>query len=209
MIKREVVSVFNKISKEYKRMRKANDYIKRISRWRRYGLALDEGCGPGTNSVTILESTKKVYVALDISLEMIREAREEIKMMMWKADVVVADATFLPFRDETFDFLVAVAVFHHLPENDVEIALEEVKRVLKRSGIAFFTFWNMKVVKRSKILEIKENLFYVAWKTSEKETLKRPYFSYTLKELRKMIKEKFAFYDIFVSQNIVCVGVKE
>ncbi|MGB9758982.1 MAG: class I SAM-dependent methyltransferase [Thermoproteota archaeon] len=208
MIKREVISVFNKISKEYKRVRKENDCVKRILKWKKYGLALDEGCGPGTNSATIAENVK-FYVALDISLGMIREAKDEIKATKWKADLVVADATFLPFKNEIFDLLVAVAIFHHLPKDDVKTALGEVRRVLKRSGITIFTFWNIKVVKESKILERKENLFYVAWRSLDKGTLKRPYFSYTLKELEEMVKEKFTFCDIFVSKNVVCVGMKE
>ncbi|MCI4439089.1 class I SAM-dependent methyltransferase [archaeon] len=208
MIKREVIEVFNKISKEYKRVRKENDHVKRISKWKRYGLALDEGCGPGTNSATLVENVK-FYVALDISFGMTREAKDEIKTMQWKADSVVADATFLPFKNEIFDLLVAIAIFHHLPKDDVKTALGEVRRVLKKSGITIFTFWNIRVVKESKILERKENLFYIAWRSSDKKILKRPYFSYTLKELEEMIKENFTFYDIFISQNVVCVGMRE
>ncbi|NHV06917.1 MAG: class I SAM-dependent methyltransferase [Thaumarchaeota archaeon] len=208
MIKREVIEVFNKISKEYKRVRKENDHVKRISKWKRYGLALDEGCGPGTNSATLVENVK-FYVALDISFGMTREAKYEIKTMQWKADSVVADATFLPFKNEIFDLLVAIAIFHHLPKDDVKTALGEVRRVLKKSGITIFTFWNIRVVKESKILERKENLFYIAWRSSDKKILKRPYFSYTLKELEEMIKENFTFYDIFISQNVVCVGMRE
>lgn len=208
MIKKEVITVFDKISKEYKRVRKGNNYVKQVSKWKKYGLALDEGCGPGTNFTTIVENAK-FYVALDISSGMIREAKEKMKTMMWKADLIVADATFLPFKDEIFDLLVAVAIFHHLPKEDVEAALGEVRRVLRRSGITIFTFWNIKVVKESKILERKENLFYIAWKLSSKEILRRPYFSYTLNELSEIVKEKFSFYDIFISQDIVCVGMKE
>lgn len=208
MIKKEVINVFNKISKEYRRLRRENEYVKRISKWKKYRLVLDEGCGPGTNFATMVENAK-FYVALDISLGMIREAKEETKRVKWKVDFIVADATFLPFKNEIFDLLMAMAIFHHLPKDDVKTAIEEVKRVLRRSGITIFTFWNIKVVKESKILERKENLFYVAWKLSNKEILKRPYFSYTREELDEIIKGKFPFCDVFVSQNIVYVGMKE
>ncbi|MBO3763326.1 MAG: class I SAM-dependent methyltransferase [Thermoproteota archaeon] len=208
MIKKEIINVFDKISKEYKRLRKENDCVKRISKWKKYELALDEGCGPGTNFPAIIENVK-FYIALDISLGMIRETKEEIKTAKWKVDLIVADATFLPFKDEVFDLLVAIAVFHHLPKDNLRIALGEVERVLNRSGITIFTFWNLKVIKESKILERKENLFYVAWKSLNKEILKRPYFNYTLKEISEIVREKFIFFDIFVSWNIVCFGMKE
>jgi hypothetical protein len=95
-----------------------------------------------------------------------------------------------------------------LPKNEAERAIEEAKRVLRSSGVVFFTFWNIKFVKEDKILERDGDLFYVAWKMSNQKILKRPYFSYTLEELDKIIRERFSFYDILVSQNLVCVGMK-
>lgn len=207
MTKREVMNVFNKISKEYKKLRKKNQQVGRIGKWKKYSLVLDEGCGPGTNLASIVENTK-FYVALDISLNMVIEAKEEAKSRKWKVDLLVADAAFLPFRNEVFDFLAAVAIFHHLPKNEAERAIEEAKRTLRSSGVAFFTFWNIKFVKEGKILERNGDLFYVAWKTSNQKILKRPYFSYTLEELDKIIRERFSFYDILVSQNLVCIGMK-
>lgn len=45
----------------------------------------------------------------------------------------LSDATFLPFRDQSFDSILAVAAFHHFP--DVNRAIGECFRCLKPEGI--------------------------------------------------------------------------
>lgn len=48
---------------------------------------------------------------------------------------LLADAQNLPFKDSTFDGVIAPAVLHHLPQ--VGKALSESKRVLKENGFMF------------------------------------------------------------------------
>ena len=50
-------------------------------------------------------------------------------------DVRVADATHLPFDDDSFDFVYSLAVLEHV--SDVAAALSEVNRVLTRRGTAW------------------------------------------------------------------------
>jgi SAM-dependent methyltransferase len=50
---------------------------------------------------------------------------------------VAAAAEALPFRDEQFDFVICTQVLEYLP--DPRLAASEMRRVLKRGGIAFLS----------------------------------------------------------------------
>jgi SAM-dependent methyltransferase len=91
------------------------------------GALLDLGCGTGSYSVALAERGWKV-TGVDISEDMLRRARAR------GVDAVRADATALPFADESFD--AAVSIFTHTDFDDFPGALREVARVL-REGAPF------------------------------------------------------------------------
>lgn len=102
---------------------------------------LDAGCGNGR----LLEAIwRKVnYVGLDSSRTLIRLAREKYGQ---KEGVrfVVGDVLSLPFPDESFDKVFAIALLHHLPSKELRFqAVREMKRVLKPNGLAVITVWNL------------------------------------------------------------------
>ncbi len=47
---------------------------------------------------------------------------------------VVADARQLPFKDESFDQVIFADVIEHLPKGTEDIALQEIRRVLRSNG---------------------------------------------------------------------------
>ena len=58
--------------------------------------------------------------------------------------VVVCDALSLPFRDESVDAAVSVAVIHHLATTERRVrALRELARVLRIGGRLIVTVWAM------------------------------------------------------------------
>ncbi len=86
------------------------------------GFCLDVGCGTG-----ILGKVMKNVVGLDVSKEMVRKARGLIE------DVVVGDASNLPFKDSRFDSVVFNATIFLIP--DAERSLDEALRVVREGGI--------------------------------------------------------------------------
>ena len=90
---------------------------------------LDVGCGKGI----FLARTRKTYkvkgVGVDFSSKSIARAKK------WsKTNLVfqVADATKLPFDDQTFDYVLSFDTLEHI--QDQEKALSEMVRVLKGKG---------------------------------------------------------------------------
>jgi ubiquinone/menaquinone biosynthesis C-methylase UbiE len=80
---------------------------------------LDVGCGWGREL-----SRLRNAVGIDICLPFLKTARHYVKN-----DVVLADARYLPFKENSFDFAVISEVIEHIV-NPIE-ALNEIKRVLK------------------------------------------------------------------------------
>ena len=66
---------------------------------------------------------------------------------------LIADAHFLPFKDESFSQVVCTEVLEHL-ESPIQ-ALREIKRVLKKKGVVFITVPNLTEIRR--ILSIAKN----------------------------------------------------
>jgi ubiquinone/menaquinone biosynthesis C-methylase UbiE len=91
---------------------------------------LEIGCGTGEFSRRLAERSKHV-LAIDLSPEMIRRARER-SMNFKNIDFQVLDAVAQDFPDEEFDCIATIATMHHLP---FQLMLSKMKRALKPNGV--------------------------------------------------------------------------
>ena len=71
------------------------------------------------------------FVGADISLYLLSKAKGK------KLIAVCSDACKLPFKEDTFDVITGAAVIEHL--YSVEKFMEEIVRILKKSGLCIFT----------------------------------------------------------------------
>ena len=89
---------------------------------------LDVGCG---KAFLIYELTQEVpgleVAGIDISVYGIENAKEEVKPFL-----KVANATDLPFEDDTFDLVISLGTLHNLYIYDLRKAVKEVQRVGKK-----------------------------------------------------------------------------
>lgn len=91
---------------------------------------LEIATGPGLLAKHVADATKSM-IATDYSEGMIREAkRGEIPD---KLRFEVADATSLPYADNSFDVVLIANALHVMPQP--EKALQEIDRVLRHGGI--------------------------------------------------------------------------
>ena len=96
---------------------------------------LDFGCGPGTLSVGLARAVEPgEFHGIDIEESQIDLAQAAAEAGGHSnASFQVADATDLPFEDNTFEVAHCHTVLNHIP--DTQAVLGEVKRVLKPGGI--------------------------------------------------------------------------
>jgi ubiquinone/menaquinone biosynthesis C-methylase UbiE len=89
---------------------------------------LDIGCGTGT-SLSKIDTAEVEKVGLDISVEMIKKAKEKL---CGTSELCVADSEALPWRSDSFDVVISTFSFHHY-ENPQKI-LSEMQRIIKKNG---------------------------------------------------------------------------
>ena len=93
---------------------------------------LDAGCGTGRVTAELLARVPRGHVvALDLSENMVRAARQDLARFGDRVSFVRADLQQLPF-DSLFDGVLSTATFHRVPDHDRLFA--ELYRVLKPAG---------------------------------------------------------------------------
>lgn len=92
------------------------------------------GCGSGWLGCSLAVSGfAGEIISVDISLGMLKGARETAKLNGIRANQIKADAARLPFADESIEFICGGGFLHHL--DDEEQFFMEVRRVLKPGGL--------------------------------------------------------------------------
>lgn len=91
---------------------------------------LEVGCGAGFNAETFLDRFGGWHLtATDYDEAMLELARDRLARFGVRAHVERADATKLPYADDSFDLMVSLGVWHHV--GAWEDALAESARVLR------------------------------------------------------------------------------
>ena len=94
------------------------------------GKVLEIGVGTGINFKDIPKEVE--YTGTDVSPQMLELAKQRAAKMGFAGQLQLADATKLPFEDQSFDCVVSTYVFCCVP--DEKEALKEALRVLKPGG---------------------------------------------------------------------------
>ena len=96
---------------------------------------LEFGCGDGQNTVMLAKRGAKV-IALDLSADLVELAAKRVEANGCReVEFLVASAHSLPLKDESVDVVFGMAILHHL---DLDLASQNVRRVLKKGGRAIF-----------------------------------------------------------------------
>lgn len=100
------------------------------------GKALDAGCGGGRYTVALKRLGFERVTGLDISQEMIRDARRRMRALSISGiHFIPGSALKLPFKENSFDFVFSNGVLHHTTSWKRGVA--ELLRVLKPGGAGF------------------------------------------------------------------------
>ncbi|MEM4648100.1 MAG: class I SAM-dependent methyltransferase [Candidatus Pacearchaeota archaeon] len=145
------------------------------------GKILEIGCGNCRNLRTFGEKNFECY-GIDFSKEMLKYAKKYCKKYNFKVKLKKARAEKLPFKDNSFDYILNIATLHHLNKKQQIECIKEMRRVLKNGGLALISVWNKKSKKKYN---------YVPWQVKGKKYW-RYYYFFTMSELKKLFK-KYGF----------------
>jgi len=125
---------------------------------------LDVGCGTGFFARNVAKNGAKV-VALDMSENMLKVAKEIARKENLKIKFVKGNAEKLPFKNSSFDKLIAVDLIQHL--NEPKEFIKEASRVVKKGGKIVLAWPHSKSLYRMKYyfekLILQRNLPFTAW----------------------------------------------
>jgi len=99
-------------------------------------VVLEYGCAQGQNSIELAGVAKRVE-GIDISKEAVDAGNADIATLgITNVRLSVQNAEATDFPDGTFDFVFGSGILHHL---DYDMAMAELRRVIKPGGTVLFT----------------------------------------------------------------------
>jgi SAM-dependent methyltransferase len=104
----------------------------RFDAWRGADV-LEVGCGLATDASRFARGGAR-YTGIDVTDRAIELARRRFALEGLDGAFLRADATRLPFPNESFDLVYSYGVLHHI--SDTEAAVQEIHRVLRIDGTA-------------------------------------------------------------------------
>ena len=97
---------------------------------------LDVGTGTANLALTIKRIYPKVkIIGVDPDTKILEIAKRKVTKEKSPISLVQAVAQDLPFKNNTFNFVVSSFVIHHIPSPFKKQAFLEMKRILKREGV--------------------------------------------------------------------------
>ena len=209
--------VFDEIAESWYRVRHwplLRDELDALAaRWQS-GKLLNIGCGHGPDFLSFAQGFE--LCGMDSSRAMLKQATRYSTKFRFYVNLVESDALLLPFPDNTFDWAISVATYHHIKGGEErEKAFVELKRVLKPEGEAFLTVWNHGQPR----FWFKSKEQQVPWRLKER-TVYRYYHLFSYGELRKllvktdweiisMLPEKSYHFPIRKFSRNICVLIRK
>jgi tRNA (uracil-5-)-methyltransferase TRM9 len=158
LILEKVMSDYNNIAEHFSQTR-YKDWSEFLD-FKRYlknnFTVLDVGCGNG-RLLNFLADYNIEYVGVDASERLVKIAKkladENINNSNLQYKFIESSAIKLPFADNSFDVVFAIASLYHVPSKKYRNqAVSEISRVLKKNGIFIMTYWNMWERTRRKLI---------------------------------------------------------
>ena len=97
---------------------------------------LEIGVGSGRTALPTLEKIKPRVIGLDISKEMLMLARKKASLLKTYIELVLGDADYLPFEEESFDAIVCMSTMHYFSNPKEKLRL--LFRLLRQKGVFIY-----------------------------------------------------------------------
>lgn len=98
---------------------------------------LEVGCG---NGILWSKNMDNLHESIEVTLteiceDMINEAKLNLRDNSKRFNFIITDLTSLPFEDNSFDVVIANHILFFM--KDIDLALAEIKRVIKPNGVVY------------------------------------------------------------------------
>ena len=137
-VKKATIEAYNKIADEFN-IRNAISFYQKEAEvfkqlFREEKKILEIGCGTGRDAEMLVPMGFD-YIGIDASERMLEKAREKLP----NEKFIPMNFFHLTFPSGVFDGFWAAASFLHVPKKDIDIVLQEAKRILKPGGVGYIS----------------------------------------------------------------------
>ena len=142
----------------------------------------DIGCGNGKN---MLYRKDCLNYGCDFSESLVKICLQK------NLNVICGDILDIPYKNDSFDYTICIAVIHHLSTVEKrKKAIEELERVTKKGGKILVLVWAFEQEEDSRRkFTTQEN--FVDWRDKQQNLLgKRYYYVFQKNELESLVDEK-------------------
>lgn len=177
------MDTYTKIAEDYDRFRRKPFKEVELFLSKPRNLVLDIGTGNGRNLWGCSGSFKRA-VGLDLCRDMLNLARKNLSEygLLSKTDLIVADATHLPFMTGVFEACINTAVLHHVQTFEFVESVNEAVRVLKIDGEFLCSLWDRREIEL-RASEKEGECYMVKW-----GNVKRFFVVHDIEELLRVAK---------------------
>jgi SAM-dependent methyltransferase len=161
---------------------------------------LDIGCNTGRFIKALLDKGVQ-GVGVDIARMPLTYAKQYAS----DGDYFQANIINLPFKKESFDIIICIELFSHLPDDILNGGIEEIARVIKKGGILIFNIKN------------KSN-FIIDYIYRKNDSIELTLKARTVKELSAIVESKgfevvakkgIFFPILLLAPYVICCCIKE
>tara|TARA_B100001769_G_C22056263_1_gene567855 strand:+ start:248 stop:871 length:624 start_codon:yes stop_codon:yes gene_type:complete len=177
--KKNVKNVYEKIAPHFDSTRVykwswVNEFLEKLDK---NSLVYDIGCGNGRN----MNYNNLNFIGIDNCENFIKICNKK------KLNVVMSNITEIPFKSNSADAILCIAVLHHLSSNENRIkALLELKRIVKPTGKILLSVWSINQPAKTKKSFNNYGNNIVLWNSYGK-IYERYYYIFKLEEIKKLI----------------------
>ncbi|NHJ32165.1 MAG: class I SAM-dependent methyltransferase [Asgard group archaeon] len=177
-----------------KRSRPWKEVMQFIEQFPSSSRILDLGCGSARHTKFMLEKNFTV-IGLDISFRILQVANERRLSILRNrlTSLVNGDATNLPFKTNSFDNIIMIAVLHHFESlSDRLEILREIKRILSEGGKCLITTWSKLHPRFEKkdlceLVKSGKKDILVPWTLPNGRKISRYYYLFEKEELEELV----------------------
>jgi len=150
---------------------------------------LEVGCGPGTDAAEL--SAGRRYVGVDLSSVQLSIAHRRVP----GATFVVGDFVSMTFRPASFDGVVALYVFNHLPQEELAPTFERIFAWLRPGGRLMLSLLTMAAEDRVEEWLDVPMFFGGFTPRSGERLLRQTGFHIEVSEIREEVEERYGRSD--------------
>ncbi len=153
----------------------------------------DIGCGNGKN---MLYRKDCINIGCDFSKNLVKICNHK------NLNVIEGDILNIPFKDNTFDYTICIAVIHHLSTNEKrKTAISELQRITNPNGKILILVWAFEQEDNSR-RKFSQQENFVDWKDKNQKILgKRYYYVFKKNELINLLPNNSVLINSFYEKG--------